>query len=115
MGRTYLANLSGSRLGDRICPARDMSGLGAEHVWEMPLESSPEAGYVSLTQEKVDKPDMSGLGLDMSGLGSRHVREMPLESGPEVGYVWLTQEKAERPDMFGLGAGHVWPESLESG
>jgi hypothetical protein len=24
-------------------------------------------------------------------------------------------DKAERPDMSGLGAGHVWPESLESG
>jgi hypothetical protein len=57
-----------------------MSELGVEHVWEMPLESSPEAGYVWLTREKVDKPDMSGLR-------SRHVQEMPLESGPEAGYV----------------------------
>jgi hypothetical protein len=24
-------------------------------------------------------------------------------------------DKAERPDIFGLGAGHVRPESLESG
>jgi hypothetical protein len=51
----------------------------------------------------------------MSRLGAEHVREMPLKSGPEAEYAWLTQEKAERPDMSGLGAGHVRPESLESG
>jgi hypothetical protein len=51
----------------------------------------------------------------MSGLGVRHVHEMHLESGLEAGYAWLTREKAERPVMSGLGAGHVRPESLESG
>jgi hypothetical protein len=39
-----------------------MSGLGGGHVWEIPLESSPEAGYTWLTQEKAKRPDMSGLG-----------------------------------------------------
>jgi hypothetical protein len=51
----------------------------------------------------------------MPGLGAGHVWEMPLKSGLEVGYAWLTWEKAERPDISGLGAGHVQPESLESG
>jgi hypothetical protein len=51
----------------------------------------------------------------MSWLGAGHVWEMPLESGLEVGYAWLTQDKAERLDLSGLGAGHVRPESLESG
>jgi hypothetical protein len=51
----------------------------------------------------------------MSGLGARHVREMPLESSLGAGYVWLNREKAERLDMSGLRAGHVRPESLESG
>jgi hypothetical protein len=51
----------------------------------------------------------------MSGLGVEHVQEIPLESGLEAGYAWLTQDKAERLDMPGLGAGHVQPESLESG
>jgi hypothetical protein len=39
-----------------------MSELGAEHVWEMPLESGLEAGYAWLTQENAERPDMSGLG-----------------------------------------------------
>jgi hypothetical protein len=43
----------------------------------------------------------------MAGLGAGHVREIPLESGLEAGYAWLTQKNSE--------AGHVWPESLESG
>jgi hypothetical protein len=51
----------------------------------------------------------------MSGLGAEHDREMPLESGLEAGYVWLTQEKAKRSGMSVRGAGHVRPESLESG
>jgi hypothetical protein len=51
----------------------------------------------------------------MSGPGVEHVRKMPLESGLKIGYAWLTQEKAERSDMSSLGAGHVQPESLESG
>jgi hypothetical protein len=51
----------------------------------------------------------------MSGLGATHIQEMPLESSLEPGYAWLTWDKAERPAMSGLGAGHVWPESLESG
>jgi hypothetical protein len=52
-----------------------MSGLGARHVREMPLESSLETGYAWLTREKAERPDMSGQslwnpdrGLDMSGL-----------------------------------------------
>jgi hypothetical protein len=32
----------------------------------MTLESSLEAGYAWLTQEKAERPDMSGLGPDMS-------------------------------------------------
>jgi hypothetical protein len=51
----------------------------------------------------------------MSRLGAEHVQKMPLESSLEAGYAWLTREKAERLDMSGLGAGHVRPESLESG
>jgi hypothetical protein len=38
-----------------------MSWLGAEHVWEMPLKSGLEVGYAWLTQEKAERPDMSGL------------------------------------------------------
>jgi hypothetical protein len=52
-----------------------MSGLGAEHVQEMPLESGLEAGYAWLTREKAERLDMSGQslwnlarGADMSGL-----------------------------------------------
>jgi hypothetical protein len=45
--------------------------------------------------------DMSGLGPDMSGQSHWNPA-----TGPD---------KAERPDMSGLGAGHVQPESLESG
>jgi hypothetical protein len=51
-----------------------MSGLGAGHVWEMPLESSLETGYAWLTQEKTERSDMSGLG-------ARHVRPESLEFG----------------------------------
>jgi hypothetical protein len=51
----------------------------------------------------------------MSGLRTEHVREMPLKSDLEAGYAWLTRDKAEKLDMSGLGAGHVRPESLESG
>jgi hypothetical protein len=39
-----------------------MSGLEAGHVWEMPLESDLGAGYVWLTREKAERPDMCGLG-----------------------------------------------------
>jgi hypothetical protein len=39
-----------------------MSGLGAGHVREMPLESGLEAGYAWLTWEKAERSDMSGLG-----------------------------------------------------
>jgi hypothetical protein len=35
----------------------------------MPLEFDLEAGYIWLTREKADRPDMSGLGVDMSGQG----------------------------------------------
>jgi hypothetical protein len=52
-----------------------MSGLGAGHVREMPLESVLEAGYAWLTWEKAERPDMSGQSLwnlargpDMSSL-----------------------------------------------
>jgi hypothetical protein len=38
-----------------------MSGLGAEQVREMPLESGPGGGYVWLMQEKAERPDMSDL------------------------------------------------------
>jgi hypothetical protein len=51
-----------------------MSELGAEHVREMPLEFGLEAGYAWLTHEKVERPDMSGLGVG-------HVRSESLESG----------------------------------
>jgi hypothetical protein len=40
-----------------------MSGLGARHVQKMPLESSLEVGYVWLTREKVERPDISGQSL----------------------------------------------------
>jgi hypothetical protein len=40
-----------------------MSGLGAEHVWEMPLESDLKDIYVWLTREKAERPDMSGQSL----------------------------------------------------
>jgi hypothetical protein len=53
----------------------NMFGLGAEHVWEMPLKSGLEAGYVWLTREKAERLGMSGQSLwnpargsDMSGL-----------------------------------------------
>jgi hypothetical protein len=52
-----------------------MSGLGAGHVREMPLESDLEAGYAWLIRDKAERPDMSGLSLwnlargsNMSGL-----------------------------------------------
>jgi hypothetical protein len=51
-----------------------MSGLGAKHVWEMPLESVLGVGYAWLTQEKAERPDMSGL---VAG----HVWSESLESG----------------------------------
>jgi hypothetical protein len=51
-----------------------MFGLGAGHIQEMPLESGLGVGYVWLTQEKAERPDMSGLG-------ARHVRPDSLESG----------------------------------
>jgi hypothetical protein len=52
-----------------------MSGLGAGHVWEMPLESSLEAEYAWLTREKAERSDISGLG------GGEHVLPESLESG----------------------------------
>jgi hypothetical protein len=39
-----------------------MSGLGAGHVREMPLESGLKVGYAWLTQQKAERPDMSVLG-----------------------------------------------------
>jgi hypothetical protein len=44
-----------------------MSRLGTGHVREMPLESSLEAGYAWLTQEKAER-------LNMSGVEARHVQ-----------------------------------------
>jgi hypothetical protein len=38
-----------------------MSGLGAGHVREKPLESGLEAGYARLTWKKAERPDMSDL------------------------------------------------------
>jgi hypothetical protein len=40
----------------------------------MPLESGLGAGFVWLNWEKVERSDMSGLGLNMSDLGVEHVR-----------------------------------------
>jgi hypothetical protein len=51
-----------------------MSGMGVGHVWEMPLESGLEAGYAWLTQEKAERPHMSGLG-------AGHARPESLKSG----------------------------------
>jgi hypothetical protein len=51
-----------------------MSGLGAGHVWKMPLKFGLEAGYDWLTRDKAER-------LDMSGLGGGHVRPKSLESG----------------------------------
>jgi hypothetical protein len=51
-----------------------MSGLGAGHVREMPLESGLEAGYAWLTREKAERPGMSGLR-------NEHVRPESLEFG----------------------------------
>jgi hypothetical protein len=51
-----------------------MSGLGAEHAREMPLESGLDVRYVWLTQEKAERPDMSGLGIG-------HDQPESLESG----------------------------------
>jgi hypothetical protein len=51
-----------------------MSGLGARHVWEMPLESGLEARYAWLTWEKAERPDISGLW-------AGHARPESLESG----------------------------------
>jgi hypothetical protein len=39
-----------------------MSGLCAGHVRGMLLESGLGDGYVWLTREKAERPDMSGLG-----------------------------------------------------
>jgi hypothetical protein len=51
-----------------------MSRLGAGHIWKMPLEYGLEAGYAWLTQKKVVR-------LEMSGLGAGHVRSESLEFG----------------------------------
>jgi hypothetical protein len=39
-----------------------MSGLGAGHVQEMPLEPGLGVGYAWLTRDKSERSDMSGLG-----------------------------------------------------
>jgi hypothetical protein len=41
----------------------DVPGLGAGHVWEMPLESNLGAEYVWLTWEKAERADLSGHSL----------------------------------------------------
>jgi hypothetical protein len=51
-----------------------MSGLGAGHVWEMPLKPSLEVGYAWLTRDKAKR-------LNMSGLGAKHIRVRSLELG----------------------------------
>jgi hypothetical protein len=40
-----------------------MSGLGAGHVREMPLESGLEARYAWLTRDKAERSNMSGQSL----------------------------------------------------
>jgi hypothetical protein len=45
-----------------------MSGLGAGHLREMPLDSGLEAGYAWLTQDKAESLWNLARGLDMSGL-----------------------------------------------
>jgi hypothetical protein len=51
-----------------------MSELGARHVREMPLKSCLEVGYAWLTQEKGERPVMSGLR-------AGHVRPESMKSG----------------------------------
>jgi hypothetical protein len=46
-----------------------MSGLGAGHVWEMPLEAGLETRYAWLTQEKAERSDMSSQSLWNSARG----------------------------------------------
>jgi hypothetical protein len=58
----------------RNCVRSDMSGLGARHVRDMPLESDLEPGYAWLTQDKAERPNMSTLWVG-------HVRPESLESG----------------------------------
>jgi hypothetical protein len=50
-----------------------MSGLGARHVWEMPLKSGLGVEYAWLTWKKGERSDMSGLGPNMFGLGAGHI------------------------------------------
>jgi hypothetical protein len=69
-----------------------MSGLGAEHVQEMPLKSGIEAGYAWLTREKAERPDISGLG-------AGHVRPESLESGKGPYMSGLTGVFASRIDF----------------
>jgi hypothetical protein len=45
-----------------------MSGLGAGHVREMPLESSLETGYAWLTREKAERLGMSTCPTKVSGI-----------------------------------------------
>jgi hypothetical protein len=65
-----------------------MSEMGARHVRKIPLEPRLEVGYASLTRDKVERPDMNGLG-------AGHVRVRSLEPGLE------------------RAAEHVWVRSLE--
>jgi hypothetical protein len=41
------------------------SGLGAGHVWEMPLESGLKPRYAWLSRDKAERSDMSGLGAEL--------------------------------------------------
>jgi hypothetical protein len=65
----------------------DMSGLGAGHVREMPLESGLGAGYDWLNREKTER-------LDMSGLGAGYVCHGGQTSPARVSRIWLGVEQA---------------------
>jgi hypothetical protein len=71
-----------------------MSRLGLRN----PTKKPDKAG---VTQDKTERPDVSGLGPNMSELGLWNPNKEP--------------DKAERPDMSRLGAGHVLPEPLQTG
>jgi hypothetical protein len=71
----------------------DMFGSGAGHVWPPSLNPAAKSDNAERT-DMSGKPDMSGQSL----------------WNPDA-----KPDKAERSDMSGLRAGHVRPESLESG
>jgi hypothetical protein len=69
-----------------------MSGLGAGHVQEMPLEPGLGVGYAWLTRDKAERSDMSGLG-------AGHVRVWSLEPDMSGQCLW---NPARGADMSGL-------------